>query len=163
MTDTTNVRFDCAYYADGRPVTIEDGKYYHVLTKRIEIDFTADVIRENLGATKDATLMLVPCRRTDEWQVVAVHESDGNHASRLNRAIATIQRDCAIDRLLREHRRAHVDDYTRTHSARWGISDFDERTGRVRAWLADAGRSGLPYDTIRAAEVVLEEQGVNAG
>lgn len=158
----TDVRFDCNYYADGRPVTVEDGPYYHVLTKKIDIDFTADVIKDNLGALADARLMLVLCRRTDEWQLVAVHESDGTHASRLNRAVATIARDCAIDRLLREHTSAHKDGYTRKHKARWGVNGFDQKTGRVSAWLADAGRDGLPYGTIRAAEVVLEEQGINA-
>lgn len=158
---TTDVHFECDYYTDGRTVNIQDGKYFHVLTRKIDVEFDADVIKENLGAMANARLMLVHCRRNDEWQVVAVHKSDGKHASKLNRAVATIARDCAVDKLLREHRKPHKDGYTYDHKARWGIDSFDQKTGRVKAWLADDYNEGLPYETIRAAEEVLEEQGIN--
>lgn len=157
----TDVHFECDYYTDGRTVNIQDGKYFHVLTKRIDVDFNADVNKDNLGALANAKLMLVHCRRTDEWQVVAVHKSDGKRASKFNRAVATIARDCAVDKLLREHEKPHTDGYTCKHKARWDITSFDKETGRVSAWLADDYSDGLPYETIRAAEEVLEAQGIN--
>lgn len=163
MSDNTGtvVHFDCQYYSAGMPVTVEDGKYFHALTRAIDIDFHADVYEQNLGDIKDANIMLVRSHARDEWQFVAVHATQANgRANKRNRVLATIPKGDGIDRLLREHVSDHSGaEYTLAHRPRWGVRSFDPATGNVSIWLADAERTGLPYATLRAAGTLIEEGG----
>lgn len=166
MADNTNthddVHFGCAYFADRSPVTVEDGPYYHVLTKKIDLDTHLRTLPRNAHSLADAKLVLTLSRSRNVWQLVSVHKSDGVHASKLNRVVAYVPRATPVDTLLREHIASHAGEGRRSHTPRWLVESFDPETGHVRVRLFDDEPSGLPYETIRAAECVLEAQGINA-
>lgn len=152
-TNNINVKFDCQY-VDGEPVVDFDsyGAHVHVNSIDVSAAMEADKAAKNW---RGARLMLVVSHARDEVQLVAVHPTRRNgYANRKNRVIARALPGSAFDRLVRTH--------TARPESRWGVTNYDPKTGTVEVWLETTDENtGIPYETIRAAEEVLEEAGIN--
>lgn len=164
-TATTNtVEFDCDYYADGRPVTIEDMDWFHVFTDQINVKVTLPFIKRNVQFVKSRparpTFMLVPSYTRNEWQLVARYQPQANgKANPNNRVLTTFAHGSELEKLMDTHRGSHTSGHP--HKSFWGVDSVDLDTGTFTFHINDTEMWGLPYETIRAAEELLESFGVN--